>query len=174
MNRSANWHHFPAGPLQNVWLENGFRLAHDPVWGATIEYDNLPQLSNRLLAAVLLKSARFDATEILYLRLKLDLPQSDCARLLGTGEQTLSLWERGKHPIPVSSETVLRRLAFEELRGQLPKGFRFPRLIDMASNIKTSTAGTYLARYAEDSWFVVHDQPAARAKNKTQAEPMAA
>lgn len=114
----AQLHQFNAAPLPRVWLRNGYES--ETVAGRTlIRYLRLNELLSALLQAVILKPALLSGKEIAYLRRKLDLAQDALADVLGCTEQTLSLWERGQHPITRSADTVLRKLSVESNRRNL-------------------------------------------------------
>lgn len=95
-----------------VWLLNGFVLTVDGD-RELVKYERLGGLIAALHACLLLKPALLSAPEITYLRRALDMSQADLAQVLGTTDQTLSLWERGSHPMARASDTLLRKLCIE-------------------------------------------------------------
>jgi DNA-binding transcriptional regulator YiaG len=156
---------YPAAPLSNVWLKSGF-VVSDGAWGPTVRYTNLTGLAAEIFRAVLTKRGRLNGQEVAYLRGKLDITQSDCARTMGVQEQTLSLWERGKHRIPSSVDALLRRICIEDRsttvlkRGSLPKTLA---LLELASSIND---GEYVGSYEGDHWTVAIES------EKAQPQPL--
>ena len=95
-----------------VWLSNGFEVTVDGE-RELVRYERLAGLIAALHACVVLKPALLSAPEITYLRRALDMSQADLAQVLGITDQTLSLWERGSHPMARASDTLLRKLCVE-------------------------------------------------------------
>ena len=144
---------YAAGPLTNVWLRGGYEISNGK-WGEVIRYADLSGLAAAILAAVIKKSGRLSNAEIVYLRRKLDLSQAECADLIGVEEQTLSLWERGKYPIPTSTEVLLRRICIEELAKAFPKKTRFPSTVTLFRSASRMNEGKYVCRYEGGLWEV--------------------
>ena len=146
---------YPAASLVNVWLQSGFEISSG-AWGKTVRYADLAGLGAAILCAVVLKSARLTGPEIAYLRRKLDLSQAECARVMGVEEQTLSLWERGKHLIPVPTDALLRRICIEELRTAFPRKTRFPRISALVQLATSTRQGEYVATFEDGRWAVFY------------------
>jgi len=142
---------YPAAPLENVWLENGFDVSDD-AWGKTVHYVDLPGLSASLLRVVVLKLGRLSGSEVAYLRRKLDLSQAECARVMGVEEQTLSLWERGKYWIPTSTDALFRRICVEELRKAFPRNTQFPKTSVLVQRAYPIRQGVYVGTYKDGLW----------------------
>lgn len=102
------------GLLDNVWLANGFLKKNTPYGSATV-IEEIRALGIGVLAAVLRQPARLNGGAIAFLRTKLDITQTECAERLGVKEQTVSLWERGRHSIPLAEDVLLRSLVIERL-----------------------------------------------------------
>ena len=144
---------YPAAPLANVWLQSGFQIA-DGAWGKTVRYTDLVGLGAAILCAVVLKLGRLSGSEIAYLRRKLDLSQAECARVMGVEEQTLSLWERGRYPIPISTDALIRRICIEKLRTAFPRKTRFPKTSALVQLANSMSQGEYVAKYENGNWIV--------------------
>lgn len=151
-------HQFNADPLPMVWLQNGFAATIDG--GRTlVRYERLSSLLAALHRAVVLKPALLGSAEIAYLRRALDLPQSELADILGTSEQTLSLWERGSHAIPRSADTLLRKHCIEAARsvfGRTARQYTVLRLARLARSVGTFI---YVGGLSGNDWLFEH-QPA--------------
>lgn len=166
---------YPAGPLKNVWLRNGYELLEDK-WGSTIKYVDLAGLARALLNAVMEKPGRLSGGELAYLRQKLDLSQSQCANLLGVEEQTLSLWERGKHPVPQACDALFRKICVETklLRKLLFRSvskIAAATFVQLASEIRV---GNFICDF-DAQWRVSFESPQIaailRAVNWTKSRP---
>lgn len=162
---------YAAEPLTNVWLQNGYEISDGP-WGKAIRYINLAGLAAAILAAVINKAGRLSNTEIVYLRRKLDLSQAECADLVGVEEQTLSLWERGRYAIPISTDALLRRICIEELKRAFSKKTQFPSTVSLVRLASRVNEGKYVCRHEMERWTASF-QPAQTTQPTTIAMPVA-
>jgi len=107
-------YHYTECGLSNVWLQNGYSVkeidGHKAV--SISDADQLHEVIGRTLA----NKPYLKATELRFLRKELGLSQSRLAALLGTSEQTVSLWER-KGRIPKGHDRLIRLLYIEKLMG---------------------------------------------------------
>ncbi len=108
-------HHYTESGLDNVWLKNGYTVKQTP-YGKAVAVMEAVALHERLAEFLANKQGRSTGKEFRYLRGMLCLSQLNAARLLGVTEGAVSLWERtGK--VPSASDTVMRLLVLEQLKG---------------------------------------------------------
>jgi len=123
-----NMYHYTECGLSNVWLQNGYSVkevdGHKAV--SISDADQLHEVIGRTLA----NKPYLKATELRFLRKELGLSQSRLAALLGTTEQTVSLWER-KGRIPKGHDRLIRLLYIEKIDGNVKIQEMINKLIDL-------------------------------------------
>lgn len=121
-------YHYTESGLRNVWLANGYRIRN--VGGdeavAIHDVDQLHQVIGRNLA----RKPRLTGAELRFLRKEMGLSQNRLAELLGSTEQTISLWER-RGRIPVGYDRLIRAFYLENLDGNVKLQEMVERLIDL-------------------------------------------
>lgn len=121
------YHYIECG-LQNVWLTNGYDVCEvDGEKAVSIsDVDELHELIGRSIAA----KSNLNATEIRFLRKELGLSQKRLADLLGSTEQTVSLWER-RGRMPKGYDRLVRLLYLEKIDGNVKVQEIINRLIEL-------------------------------------------
>ena len=137
-----------------------------------VRYERLPDLLGALTRAVVFKPALLSASELVYLRRSLDLPQSDLADILGCTVQTLSLWERGAHSIPRSTDTLLRRHYIDEATAVFGRNVRAHRVSELARLAKVSAGYLYEGSFSGHTWSFAH-RPTPRLSARDQTTGVA-
>jgi len=121
-------YHYTESGLRNVWLANGYKVRNvggqDAV--AIHDVDQLHEQIGRALA----RKPYLTGTELRFLRKEMGLSQKRLADLLGTTEQTVSLWERGRR-MPKGSDRLVRAIYMESLDGNVKIQEMIDRLIDL-------------------------------------------
>ncbi|GAA4334918.1 helix-turn-helix transcriptional regulator [Pigmentiphaga soli] len=121
-------YHYTECGLDNVWLINGFTV--ETIDGEEFvsfeEADDLHAAIGRTLAS----KPNLTAAEFKFLRKELGLSQKRLADMLGTSEQTISLWERGSE-IPKSTERLLKLVYLDHLDGNVKVHEMISRLLDL-------------------------------------------
>ena len=109
-------YHYTECGLQNVWLTNGYDVCEvDGEKAVSIsDVDELHELIGRSVAA----KSNLNATEIRFLRKEIGLSQKRLADLLGSTEQTVSLWER-RGRMPKGYDRLVRLLYLEKIDGNV-------------------------------------------------------
>lgn len=120
--------HYTECGLKNVWLTNGYDICEiDGEKAVSIsDVDALNEVIGRLLAA----KSDLNGDEIRFIRKELGLSQKRLADLLGSTEQTVSLWER-RGRIPKSFDRLIRLLYLEKIDGNVKVQEIINRLIDL-------------------------------------------
>ena len=144
-------HQFNADPLPMVWLLNGF-FKSEQAGRSLVRYDHLFGLVSALHEAVVLKPALLTGPEITYLRRALDVRQADVANVLGCSEQTLSLWERGSHPITRAADTLVRKYFVEKSRSIGPKVRRSCSIEKLSSLSRATASLMYEGSFSAGRW----------------------
>ena len=101
-------YHYTECGLDNVWLENGYKV-HKTPYGKGVSIDDASGLHAVLVAELVKKQGRITGKELRFLRTHLALSQSNLAKCLGATEQSVSLWERtGK--VPATSDALVNQI----------------------------------------------------------------
>jgi putative transcriptional regulator len=121
-------YHYTECGLQNVWLTNGYDVCEvDGEKAVSIsDVDELHELIGRSIAA----KSNLNATEIRFLRKEIGLSQKRLADLLGSTEQTVSLWER-RGRMPKGYDRLVRLLYLEKIDGNVKVQEIINRLIEL-------------------------------------------
>lgn len=121
-------YHYTEIGLQNVWLENGYRVRKTSYGNAVAieDADGLHLAIGRALA----RKSHLTGAEFRFLRKELGLSQHRLADLIGTSEQTVALWEkRGK--IPKTADRMLGALYVETIEGNVKLWEMIERAADL-------------------------------------------
>jgi putative transcriptional regulator len=121
-------YHYTECGLQNVWLTNGYDVCEiDGEKAVSMsDVDELHELIGRSIAA----KSNLNAREIRFLRKELGLSQKRLADLLGSTEQTVSLWER-RGRMPKGYDRLVRLLYLEKIDGNVKVQEIINRLIEL-------------------------------------------
>ena len=121
-------YHYTECGLKNVWLTNGYQVCEfDGEKAVSItDAEQLHEVIGRTLAA----KSTLSAAEIRFLRKELGLSQKRLADLLGSTEQTVSLWER-RGRIPTGYDRLIRLLYLENIDGNIKVQEIIDRLIEL-------------------------------------------
>ncbi|MDP5110863.1 MAG: helix-turn-helix domain-containing protein, partial [Burkholderiaceae bacterium] len=124
----THMYHYTECGLQNVWLTNGYDVCEvDGEKAVSIsDVDELHELIGRSVAA----KSNLNATEIRFLRKEIGLSQKRLADLLGSTEQTVSLWER-RGRMPKGYDRLVRLLYLEKIDGNVKVQEIINRLIEL-------------------------------------------
>lgn len=108
-------YHYTESGLDNVWLENGYKEKKTP-YGMAVAIDDADGLHEVLALEIANKQGRMTGKELRFLRVLLILSQQGIAKMVGTTDQSMSLWER-KGNVPISADALVRLLVLEKLTG---------------------------------------------------------
>lgn len=107
-------YHYTESGLSFIFLKNGWQEV-ETKYGPGIIIDNIEGLHAAIGRSLINTPRRLKGEEIRFLRKELDLSQTRLALLLGSSEQTVSLWERDSHPIDKTADKLLRAVYAEFL-----------------------------------------------------------
>ncbi|MDN3986120.1 helix-turn-helix domain-containing protein [Zwartia vadi] len=121
-------YHYTECGLKNVWLTNGYDICEiDGETSVSIsDVEELHEVIGRSIAA----KSNLSASEIRFLRKELGLSQKRMADLLGSTEQTVSLWER-RGRMPKGYDRLIRLLYLEKIDGNVKIQEIINRLIEL-------------------------------------------
>lgn len=125
-------YHYTESGLRNVWLKNGYTIRNTP-YGETVSIVAVEAL-HRVLGTVIARKAHLTGAELRFLRKEMDLSQRVLADLLGTSEQSVSLWER-RGKVPRTSERLICALYLERAER---RNMKLMKLLDELANIDRS------------------------------------
>lgn len=121
-------YHYTESGLRNIWLANGYAVRDiDGEQAVAIhDADELHRVIGRRLA----RKPRLTGTELRFLRKEMGLSQNRLADMLGSTEQTVSLWERHGR-MPKGLDRLVRLLYLECLDGNVRVQAMIDRLVDL-------------------------------------------
>jgi putative transcriptional regulator len=100
--------------LDGIKLQNGYTF-HETPYGRGVSIANVDAL-HKVIGAAIIRQLEINGAELRFLRHELDQTQAELSALLGTSEQTMSLWERDrKGPMPEPAARLLRLLYAERI-----------------------------------------------------------
>ena len=105
--KKTELHKLAGSGLPNVYLDGGVLLegAGDD---QTVSYSDLGGLYAAITRALALCTGPMQASELRFLRKRLNYSQSDVARLGGKTVQAVAKWEKGTTPVPKAEGSLLR------------------------------------------------------------------
>lgn len=111
-------HHYLGSGLRNVWLANGYRevaTAH----GKGVAIDDADGLARAIARELARRPGRLSGAEFRYLRKELELSQAALAELLGSTDQAVARWEKGRTRVPKWADRLARLLWREHAEGNV-------------------------------------------------------
>lgn len=124
--RRRELYHFKGSGLPNVYLANGFKIEQDRDYGELITIERLPELFMAIAFRLATKEERLTGAEFRFLRKRMELSQSELAKLLLVNEQTVANYEKGKtDPGPADTAVRLLFLAHTADDDNIAQGLRF-------------------------------------------------
>lgn len=103
--------------LDNVFLSNGYHETVTASGEYRLHIENIEDLHKVIAHMVADGPAPLDAKTFKFLRKELDMSQRQVGMICGVEEQTVSLWERARMPIPDLAALVLKALTIENCSG---------------------------------------------------------
>ena len=108
-------YHYTESGLQNVWLKNGYVIRKTP-YGKSVSVHDVSGL-HKAIGLAIARKPNLTGAELRFLRKEMDMSQSALAKLIGSSEQNVSLWER-RGRIPKTSDRLIRLLYAEHSDGK--------------------------------------------------------
>jgi putative transcriptional regulator len=115
--------------LDDVYLLNGYDI-HETRNGQAVTIKNMEGLHRAIGRYLVQHKKLMNGKELRFLRVQMDLTQSELGKLLGYSDQQVARWEKGRCSIPTPANKILRFL-FQEHLGNKNISIRdFLELID--------------------------------------------
>jgi len=121
-------YHYTESGLRNIYLSNGYKTFRDDD-GTAVSIAHADDL-HRAIGRSLASKPHLTGTELRYLRKEMGLSQKRLADLIGTSEQTVSLWER-RGRMPKGYDRLVKLLYVEFLDGNVKVQAWIERLIEL-------------------------------------------
>ena len=139
-------YHYTESGLQNVWIENGYRLVKTS-HGKGVSIHDVEGL-HRAIGKAIASKPRLTGSELRFLRKEMGMSQAAFGALVGTSEQNVSLWER-RGGVPRTADRLVRLIYLEHI-GNNPK---VRDIIDRLNSLNSldSTSRTAKLTFAEES-----------------------
>jgi len=135
-------YHYTESGLDNVWLENGFKIENHPDYGELISIDNPRGLHEAIGRWLVAQPRTLTGAEFRFLRTELGLSQRSLGGILGTTEQAIAKWEKNrKKSVANKPAERLLRLAFINYLNGHPE---FSAVIDRITQLNADMAETEL------------------------------
>jgi putative transcriptional regulator len=103
-------YHYKESGLDNIYLRDGYTI-HKTAYGKGVSIADTEGLHRGIGRWLISLPKSLNGAELRFLRIEMDMTQRNLAAILGTKEQTLSLWERHRNKaMPGSADRLLRAL----------------------------------------------------------------
>jgi len=121
-------YHYTECGLDNVWLVNGYHV--EEIDGEEfVSFEDAEEL-HKTIGRSLANKRALNGVELRFLRKALGFSQRGLAELLGTTEQSVSLWERGAK-VPTGEARLLKVLYLESVDGNIDVRETIARLVEL-------------------------------------------
>jgi DNA-binding transcriptional regulator YiaG len=111
-------YHYTDSGLDNIILENGYRL-HKTPYGAGVAIEDIDGL-HKVIGRWLVELPKpLNGAEFRFLRHELDLSQKKLARMMGKTELTVGRWERARNkPVDPIADRFIRMLYSDYIKNK--------------------------------------------------------
>lgn len=113
----TNLYRYKGCGLDNIYLQNGYTVSKLQSGDEVISIEDIEGLHCAIALVIADSAAALDAKTFKFLRKELDMSQRQVAQMLDVEEQTVSLWERARHPLPQHADLLIRALIKEKASG---------------------------------------------------------
>lgn len=143
-------YHYKESGLDNVYLENGFRV-HQTPYGEGISIQNTDGLHRMIGQWLVSVPKKLTGAELKFLRLEMELTQRDLGGLLAQEEQAIRRWEKCRtRPINGSADRLLRALYNEYIGGD----GTVRSMVDRLAELNVVEHPRAVLRETHDQWLV--------------------
>ena len=140
--------------LDNVYLLNGYVISRLKSGEDVVVIEDLEGLHRAIAMNIVESSYPLDAKTFRFLRKELDMSQKQVAQINGVDEQTVSLWERARIPVPQSAELLLRALAGETMKGHSELKKLIERYNSLDREARALEHQLEFLKKADDGWVL--------------------
>jgi len=106
--------HYTGCGLDDVYLMNGYEVEEDE-YGRTVSVKDLSGLRKAIAESLARKRKFLKGKELRFVRIEMDLTQSELGRLIGYSDQQVARWEKDQSQIPAPANKMIRLLLREHL-----------------------------------------------------------
>jgi putative transcriptional regulator len=131
-------YHYKQCGLPNVWLANGYTV-HETPYGKGVSIKDVDGL-HRVIGQAIVSKPHLTGAELRFLRKEMGCSQKSLATIVGTSEQTVSLWERGRGQITPAADHLVRLYYVERVKGNVQVGRFLETLADAEQQRQPRTA----------------------------------
>ncbi|MBL1260164.1 MAG: helix-turn-helix domain-containing protein [Thiotrichaceae bacterium] len=113
-------YHYEECGLHNIWLQSGYEESDTP-YGKAVSIHDMNGLHHAIGIALITNKPQLSGDEFRFLRIEMDLPQSQLALSLGVSESTIRNWEKDRvAAIQGPADRMIRLLYREYTNGSSP------------------------------------------------------
>lgn len=116
--------------LTNIRLVNGYRKVRTSE-GTGVSIEDVDGLHRVIARHLVHHKPRLAGKEFRFLRTELDMSQAKLAQMLGTTDQAVARWERGRSRVPKMAERFLRAIYREISEGNA----RIEKMVDRLNQL---------------------------------------
>jgi putative transcriptional regulator len=132
--------------LDDVWLENGYRVEQTP-YGEAVSIEDVQGLHRLIARRIIEKPGKMSGKEFRFLRTELGMSQKKLGEFLDADAQAIARWERGVSEVPGPSDRLIRVLYRECVDGNA----KIQQLVELIINLDTVEARTLRFTH-ENEW----------------------
>lgn len=129
-------YHYTESGLSNVYIE-GLEVSFDEDGDEVIQIPFIAALHAEIVRGIVLHKGAMLPEQIRFIRTELGMTQAQLADILGVAALTVGRWERGDNPMDKGDETLLRKLAVENLLSAFDA-----KIEELAKNVASSQNDT--------------------------------
>jgi putative transcriptional regulator len=113
-------YHYTGSGLDNVWLRNGYRMEDLGEYGETVVVENVDLLERAIARRLVDLDRPLTGQEFRFLRVMMDMTQSDVGRRVGKDYQSVARWEAFvRKAVPRFADAAIRQRYLESI-GERP------------------------------------------------------
>jgi putative transcriptional regulator len=110
--------HYTGCGLEYIYLLSGYEVEDTP-YGESVTIQDLDGLREAIGVYLVKQKKLLDGKELRFLRVQMDLTQSELARLFGYDAQQVARWEKGTSKISGPADRLIRVLYGEQVGGKV-------------------------------------------------------
>lgn len=109
-------YHYTESGLDNIWLVNGV-TSHKTVYGDGVSFKDIDGLHKAISFDLVHHKPRLSGKEFRFIRTELDMSQHRLGEWIGTTDQAVARWEKGKTKVPKWADRLIRAIYRERVEG---------------------------------------------------------
>lgn len=141
-------YHYKGCGLDDVYLVSGYEIKNGS-HGDSVSVKNLDDLHNAIGRHLVERKKLLTGKEIRFLRVHMELTQSELARLFGCDAQQIARYEKGENKIPGPADRLLRAL-FSSCH--LDQRFNLRELLEEVDSLDDRQVSRQTFKDTPDGW----------------------